>query len=170
MFASRWDQPGPYTGWGGSLAVHAVSEASVLCRQGLASPHEAKAQCTLVLPDGRYAVGSRDKAGRCLCSKSPWAGNSRLNQDRHNRLRARMSNVSIMVRRTAIMIVPRSAAFSSARTASWGLYGPKPVFIEGCRPRCAAEDPVVCIAGPDHIVVNGWATARRITSHPSTAS
>ena len=62
MFASRWDQARGHNGWGGSLAVHAVSDNVVgpYVDKGVCWPEDKGGKghnvTALVLPDGRYAV------------------------------------------------------------------------------------------------------------------
>ena len=82
MFASRWDQAKGHRGWGGSKAVHAVSDnaAGPYIDKGLCWPNDQGGKghnvTALVLPNGRYAVViSETRPGTVFASKSldgPW--------------------------------------------------------------------------------------------------
>jgi hypothetical protein len=182
LFASRWDQARGHSGWGGSLAVHAVSDK-------LMGPYTDKGICwpdnqggkghnvtALVLPDGRYAVVvSETRPGDVFVSKlldGPWEhlGSIQVATNEFSRL-GRMSNVSIMVRPDGdFMIVARSGAIWISKN---GILGPYTIQGPGVYPSVAGlplrnlEDPVVWYSGGlYHIVVNGWSDrkAYHITS------
>jgi lysophospholipase L1-like esterase len=182
MFASRWDQAKGHRGWGGSLAVQAVSD-------GVMGPYIDKGLCwpdnkggkghnvtALVLPDGRYAVVvSETRPGDVFVSKSldgPWEflGSIKVTENEFSK-EGRMSNVSVMVRPDGnFMIVPRSGAILISKDGILGPYavqGPS-VYpsVEGL-PLPNLEDPVVWYSGGlYHIVVNSWSNrkAYHITS------
>ncbi|MFI5380964.1 MAG: glycoside hydrolase family protein [Tepidisphaerales bacterium] len=182
MFASRWDQAKGHGGWGGSLAVHAVSEKVIgpYVDKGVCWPDNQKGKghnvTALVLPDGRYAVlVSETRPGDVFVSKSldgPWEhlGSIKVAANEFSRF-GRMSNVSIMVRPDGdFMIVARSGAIWISKT---GILGPYTVQGPGVYPKVAGlplrnlEDPVVWHSGGlYHIVVNGWSDrkAYHITS------
>jgi len=173
MFASRWDQAKGHGGWGGSLAVHAVSEKDVTgpyIDKGLCWPDDKGGKghnvTALVQPDGTYAVVvSETRPGDVFVSKSldgPWEfkGSIKVAENEFSR-GTRMSNVSIMVRPDGdYMIVPRSGAIWISKD---GILGPYTVQGPSVYPKVAGlplrnlEDPVVWYSGGlYHIVVNGW--------------
>ena len=172
MFASRWDQAKGHGGWGGSSAVHAVSDKAIgpYIDKGLCWPDNQKGKghnvTALVLPDGRYAVlVSETRPGDVFVSKSldgPWEhlGSIKVAANEFSRF-GRMSNVSIMVRPDAdFMIVARSGAIWISKT---GILGPYTVQGPSVYPKVTGlplrnlEDPVVWFSGGlYHIVVNGW--------------
>ena len=173
MFASRWDQARGHRGWGGSLAVHAVSNkvTGPYVDKGLCWPDNQGGKghnvTALVLPDGRYAVVvSETRPGDVFVSKSldgPWEhlGSIKVAENEFSR-EGRMSNVSIMVRPDGdFMIVPRSGAILISKDGILGPYtvqGPSVYStIPELRPMRTLEDPVVWYSGGlYHIVVNDW--------------
>jgi hypothetical protein len=172
MFASRWDQARGHNGWGGSLAVHAVSDKVIgpYIDKGLCWPDSQGGKghnvTALVLPDGRYAVVvSETRPGDVFVSKSlegPWEflGSIKVAANEFSR-GGRMSNLSIMVRPDGnFMIVPRSGAILISKD---GIIGPYTVQGPSIYPQIPGlplrnlEDPVVWFSGGlYHIVVNGW--------------
>jgi hypothetical protein len=182
MFASRWDQSRGHGGWGGSLAVHAVSDkvTGPYVDKGLCWPDDQGGKghnvTALVLPDGRYAVVvSETRPGDVFVSKSldgPWEhlGSIKVATNDFSRL-GRMSNVSIMVRPDGdFMIVARSGAIWISKDGILGPYtiqGPSVYPTVVGLPLRNLEDPVVWYSGGlYHIVVNGWSDrkAYHITS------
>jgi hypothetical protein len=181
MFASRWDQAKGHSGWGGSQAVHAVSDSVTgpYIDQGLCWPDNQGGKghnvTALVLPDGRYAVVvSETRPGDVFVSKSlngPWEQLGTIKADGNGFGTPRMSNVSIMVRPDGdFEIVPRSGAVWISKD---GILGPYKVQGPSVYPQVAGlplrnlEDPVVWYSGGlYHIVVNGWSDrkAYHITS------
>ena len=175
LFASRWDQAAGHHGWGGSKAVHAVSDT-------LAGPYIDKGLCwpdnlggkghnvtALTLPDGRYAVlVSETRPGEVFASESldgPWQSLGRIQvaQNEFSSL-GRMSNVSVMARPDGgFEIVPRSGAILISKTDVTGPYtvqGPS-IYpaMEGLPKHDLhnLEDPVIWHSGGlYHIVVNNW--------------
>lgn len=172
LFASRWDQARGHGGWGGSHAVHAVSD-------NLIGPYVDKGMCwpdnqggkghnvtALALPDGRYAVVvSETRPGDVFVSKSldgPWEflGSIQVATNEFSKL-GRMSNVAIMVRPDGdFMIVARSGAIWISKN---GILGPYTVQGPSVYPKVKGlplrnlEDPAVWYSGGlYHIVVNGW--------------
>lgn len=176
MFASRWDQAKGHRGWGGSLAVHAVSDNLIgpYLDKGLCWPDDKGGKghnvTALVLPDGRYAVVvSETRPGDVFVSKSldgPWEhlGSIKVAPGEFSRL-GRMSNVSIMVRPDGnFMIVPRSGAILISKD---GILGPYVVQGPSIYPKVAGlslvnlEDPVIWFSGGlYHIVVNSWSARK----------
>jgi len=179
LFASRWDQARGHNGWGGSKAVHAVSDK-------LTGPYKDTGLCwpdnqggkghnvtALVLPDGRYAVViSETRPGTVFVSKSldgPWTelGLIQVATNEFSKL-GRMSNTSMMVRPDGdFEIVPRSGAILISKT---GVLGPYVVQGPSIYPKIDGlpkeglnhfEDPVVWFSGGKyHIVVNNWSARR----------
>jgi hypothetical protein len=176
MFASRWDQARGHKGWGGSLAVHAVSDNVIgpYTDKGLCWPDNRGGKghnvTALVLPDGRYAVVvSETRPGDVFVSKSldgPWdfLGSIQVATNEFSRL-GRMSNVSMMVRPDGdFMIVARSGAIWISKD---GILGPYTVQGPSIYPQVSGlplrnlEDPVVWFSGGlYHIVVNSWSARK----------
>ena len=177
LFASRWDQSNGHKGWGGSRAVHAVSDRLVgpYVDKGLCWPDNLGGKghnvTALVLPDGRYAVViSETRPGEVFASASPdgpWKslGLIKVAGGPFSYL-GRMSNTSVMVRPDGdFEIVPRSGAILISK-ASDGITGPYVVQGPSIYPQLpglpqhnlhALEDPVVWFSGGCyHIVVNNW--------------
>lgn len=174
LFASRWDQARGHGGWGGSLAVHAVSDS-------LVGPYIDKGVCwpdsmggrghnvtALVMPDGRYAVVvSETRPGEVFASKSldgPWESLGKITVEGQPNWRA--SNVSVMIRPDGnYMIVPRSGAIMISKA---GITGPYTVQGPSIYPKVKdlptlrnLEDPVVWFSGGlYHIVVNSWSNRK----------
>jgi hypothetical protein len=182
LFASRWNQANGHGGWGGSAAVHAVSDNIIgpYVDKGLCWPDNQGGKghnvTALVLPDGRYAVVvSETRPGDVFVSKSldgPWEhlGSIKVATNEFSRL-GRMSNVSVMVRPDGdFMIVARSGAIWISKDGILGPYtvqGPSVYPTVAGLPLRNLEDPVVWYSGGlYHIVVNGWSDrkAYHITS------
>jgi hypothetical protein len=171
MFASRWDQARGHSGWGGSLAVHAVSDNIIgpYIDKGLAWPDNQGGKghnvTALVLPDKRYAVVvSETRPGDVFVSKSldgPWEqlGSIKVDAAGFNARDGRMSNVSVMLRPDGrFEIVPRSGAIMISDQGILGPYKLQGGSIYPGLPGLPArnlEDPVIWYSGGMyHIVVN----------------
>jgi hypothetical protein len=169
MFASRWDQARGHGGWGGSLAVHAVSDNPVgpYIDKGVCWPDSMGGRghnvTALVLPndEGYAVIVSETRPGAVFVSKSldgPWTMKGLLTVDGQPNWRA--SNVSVMVRPDGdFMIVPRNGRVMISKAAD-GVCGPYkivgPAYPTGIP---NLEDPVVWYSGGlYHIVVNSWST------------
>jgi hypothetical protein len=188
MFASRWDQARGHRGWGGSSAVHAVSDAlyGPYVDKGFVwtnvvdgIPGKGHNVTALTLPDGRYAVLiSETRPGSIYTSKSldgPWEFLGPLtfatNQFSGNSRRLG-SNMSLMVRPDgSFEIVQRSGLVLISTNGVLGPYavqGPSAYsMVPELRPMRTLEDPVVWFSGGlYHVVVNDWSTrkAYHITS------
>jgi hypothetical protein len=179
LFASRWDQARGHGGWGGSKAVHSVSDNLIgpYVDQGLCWPTNQGGKghnvTALVLPDGRYAVViSETRPGEVFVSKSldgPWASLGKIQVATNDFVKlGRMSNASIMVRPDGnFEIVPRSGAILISTN---GVLGPYLVQGPSVYPKIVNlpqtdlrhfEDPVVWFSGGlYHIVVNNWSQRR----------
>jgi hypothetical protein len=177
MFASRWDQSKGHGAWGGSRAVHAVSDSLLgpYIDQGLCWPDNQDGKghnvTALVMPDGSYAViVSETRPGDVFVSKSldgPWVqlGTIKIADNEFKNL-GRASNMSVMVRPDGdFEIVPRSGAILISKT---GILGPYTVQGPSIYPKVAGlptlenlEDPVVWYSGGlYHIIVNSWSNRR----------
>jgi hypothetical protein len=173
MFASRWDQSRGHSGWGGSVAVHAVSDSPTgpYIDKGPVWPDNQGGKghnvTALTLPDGRYAiVVSETRPGDVFVSKSldgPWEqlGSIKVDANGFEARDGRMSNVSIMVRPDGnFEIVPRSGAILISTTGILGPYkiqGPSIYPNIPGLPRVNLEDPTIWYSGGlYHIVVNCW--------------
>ena len=171
LFASRWDQSRGHGGWGGSAAVHAVSDAPTgpYIDKGLAWPDNQNGRghnvTALVLPDGRYAVVvSETRPGDVFVSKSldgPWTqlGSIQVDANGFDARDGRMSNVSVMVRPDGdFEIVARSGAIWISKNGILGPYKLQgPSIYPGLPglPTRNLEDPVIWYSGGlYHIVVN----------------
>jgi len=173
MFASRWDQSRGHSGWGGSLAVHAVSDNIIgpYIDKGLAWPDNQGGKghnvTALVLPDKRYAVVvSETRPGDVFVSKSldgPWEqlGSIKVDANGFNARDGRMSNVSVMLRPDGkFEIVPRSGVIMISDQGILGPYQLQGGSIYAGLPGLPTrnlEDPVIWYSGGlYHIVVNCW--------------
>lgn len=182
MFASRWDQAKGHGGWGGSSAVHSVSDNlyGPYVDKGFIWPDVVKGVAgrghnvtALVLPDGRYAVLiSETRPGSIYISKSldgPWEFQGPITfstNEFSGDVRRLGSNMSIMVRPDGgFEIVQRSGLVLISTNGVMGPYavqGPSvyPTMIDGQRVR-NLEDPVVWFSGGlYHIVVNSWSARK----------
>ncbi len=182
MFASRWDQAKGHGGWGGSSAVHSVSDNlyGPYVDKGFIWPDVVKGVAgrghnvtALVLPDGRYAVLiSETRPGSIYISKSldgPWEFSGPITfttNEFSGDVRRLGSNMSIMVRPDGnFEIVQRSGLVLISTNGVMGPYavqGPSvyPTLIDGQRVR-NLEDPVVWFSGGlYHIVVNSWSARK----------
>jgi hypothetical protein len=173
MFASRWDQSRGHGGWGGSNAVHAVSDNIIgpYIDKGLTWPDNQGGKghnvTALVLPDRRYAVVvSETRPGDVFVSRSldgPWEklGSIQVDANGFNARDGRMSNVSVMLRPDGrFEIVPRSGAIMISAQGILGPYklqgGSVYSSIPGL-PTRNLEDPAIWYSGGMyHIVVNCW--------------
>ncbi len=150
MFASRWDQALGHNGWGGSLAVSAVSDSlfGPYRDTGLIWPDNDGGRghnvTALRMHDGRYAVVvSETRPGDVFVSHSlqgPWRSLGRItvDQSRFQLVKtpgdvavrdtpdapaAKPSNFSVMLRPDgAYQIVPRSGQILISRTGILGPY------------------------------------------------
>lgn len=172
MFASRWEHAKGHRGWGGSVAVHAVSDDVV-------GPYQDKGMCwpdnldgkghnvtALVMPDGRYAVTiSETRPGEVFASKSldgPWESLGKITVADQPKWRA--SNVTPMLRPDGkYMIVQRSGQIMTSNE----IVGPYKIEGPSIYPQVKGlilknlEDPAVWYSsGLYHIVVNSWSTRK----------
>ncbi len=177
IFASRWDAAkGHNGGWGGSVAVQAVSDNlyGPYVEKGLLWPDNQGGKghnvTALVMPDGSYAVVvSETRPGDVFTSKSldgPWVQLGTIKVDQPN---WRASNYSMIVREDGdFEIVPRSGQILISK-AKDGILGPYKVMGASVYPKTDAdgtplrnlEDPVVWYSGGlYHITVNNWSSRK----------
>jgi hypothetical protein len=176
LFASRWDQGRGHSGWGNSVAVHAVSDKVIgpYVDQGPCWPENMNGKghnvTALVLPDGRYAVVVSDtRPGDVFISKSldgPWEYQGSIKVDANGFSAARSTaNVSIMVRPDGnYEIVARAGAVMISSNGIVGPYkvqGPSIFTTTPGLPRSNLEDPVIWFSGGlYHVVVNCYSSRK----------
>ncbi len=165
LFASRWSESRGHGGWGGSVAVHAVSDSlfGPYVDKGLCWPNEAGGRGhnvgALTLPDGRYAIYiSETRPCEVFVSKSldgPWDQLGTITVEGEPRWRA--SNVSLMARPDGkFEFTERNGGiFISDK----GVLGPYQRQANSVWPKGIPnlEDPCIWYSGGlYHIVVNSW--------------
>ena len=175
LFASRWNQARGHGGWGGSQAVHAVSDNLIgpYVDKGLCWPNDAGGRGhnvgALTLPDGSYAVYvSETRPCEVYVSKSldgPWEHLGTVTVEGEPRWHA--SNVSIMVRPDGKFEFTQRDG--SIFISDKGILGPYQRQSSSVYPRGIPnlEDPCIWYSGGlYHITVNSWSTrkAYHITS------
>lgn len=172
MFASRWDQAKGHGGWGGSAAVHAVSDDVMgpYDDKGMLWPDNQGGKghnvTALVMPDGRYAVTiSETRPGEVFASNSPegpWESLGRMTVADQPKWHA--SNVTPMLRPDGeYMIVQRSGQIMTSKE----IVGPYKIQGPSIYPKVKGlslkdlEDPVAWYSGSlYHIVVNSWSARK----------
>jgi hypothetical protein len=175
LFASRWNQSAGHNGWGGSVAVHAVSNS-------IAGPYVDKGLCwptnqggkghnvtALRLVEGTYAcLVSDTRPGDFFTSSSldgPWTflGSIKINANGYPS--PATTNLSIMIRpdNGYYEIVPRSGQIMISSSGILGPYVVQGNTVYGGINLPNLEDPVVWYSGGlYHIVVNSWSTRQAI--------
>ncbi len=172
LFGSRWDQSGGHWAWGGSQAIHAVSESSPLgpyVDKGLAFTdnggrgHNVTAG---VLTDGRYCLlVSETRPASIYLSSSldgPWTFQGAITIDGNGySTDGTQSNVSMTVRPDgSILMVSRHGIIMLSTTGIMGPYkvqGPTVYPDIPNRNFANAEDPVIWYSGGKyHITYNYW--------------
>jgi hypothetical protein len=176
MFASRWDQSKGHGGWGGSVAVHSVSDKPTgpYVDKGLCWPDNQGGKghnvTAVVMADGRYAILVSDtRPGDIFISSSldgPWVYQGAIKIDANGfSTSATTANLSIIVRPDGnYMIVPRSGVIMISTS---GIMGPYKIQCACVYPTIAglsssgAEDPGFWYSGGKyHIVVNYFAARK----------
>ena len=176
IFASRWAQTNGHNGWGGSVAVHAVSDkiTGPYVDKGICWPENQNGKghnvTAAVLPDGRYAILVSDtRPGDVFISSSldgPWAYQGAIKVDANGfSARGTTANLSLVIRLDgSYLIAPRSGAMMLSTNGIMGPYkiqGPS-IFskIPGL-PTNNLEDPVIWRSGGQyHIVINCWSSRK----------
>jgi hypothetical protein len=176
LFASRWDQSKGHGGWGGSVAVHAVSDKPTgpYVDKGMCWPDNQNGKghnvTAVVMADGRYAIIVSDtRPGDVFISSSldgPWVYQGAVKIDANGfSATGTTANLSIIVRPDGnYMIVPRSGVIMISTS---GIMGPYKIQGPCVYPTIAglsssgAEDPVVWYSGGQyHITVNYFAARK----------
>ena len=166
MFASRWDQSKGHGGWGGSVAVHAVSDTLLgpYVDKGLCWPDNQNGKghnvTAVTLTDGTYAIVVSDtRPGEVFVAKSldgPWEYKGKM-------AGVQPTNISIMVRPDGdFEAVPRNGIVYIAKAAD-GILGPYKAMGASVYPKGIPnlEDPVVWFSGGlYHITVNSFSTRK----------
>ena len=167
MFASRWPESGGHNAWGGSLAIHAVSN-------NLLGPYEDKGPMwpndqggkghnvtALQLPgdEGYAIVISETRPGEvwtCKDLNGPYTYKGKMSG-------VQTSNISIIIRPDGdFEIVPRNGQIYISKKAD-GILGPYKSQGPSVFPRGIPnlEDPALFYAGGlYHITVNSWSTRK----------
>jgi alpha-glucosidase len=169
IFASRWPESRGHGGWGGSVAVHAVSDSLMgpYEDKGLCWPNDAGGQGhnvgALTMPDGRYAVYvSETRPTEVYVSKSldgPWEHLGTITVEDNPRWHG--SNVSLMVRPDGNFEFTQRDG--SIYTSDKGILGPYKRQSGSVYPRGIPnlEDPCIWYSGGlYHILVNSWSTRK----------
>ena len=176
IFASRWAQSGGMGGWGGSVAVHAVSDNPT-------GPYVDKGMCwpdneggkghnvtAVQLLDSTYAIIVSDtRPGDVFTSRSldgPWVYQGSVKIDANGfSTSGTTANLSIIVRPDGnYMIVPRSGVIMISTS---GIMGPYKIQCASVYPNIAgldngtAEDPVVWYSGGQYHIVVNYFSARK---------
>ncbi len=172
LFASRWEQARGHRGWGGSKAVHAVSDrlTGPYVDKGLCWPDDQGGKghnvTALQLPDGRYAIViSETRPGAVFVSDSldgPWKLLGNLTVEGDPKWRA--SNEIILARPDGrFEMLGRGGV---VRISDRDVLGPYVVQGPGIYPGVEGlpkhdlghyEDPVLWYGGGlYHVVVNNW--------------
>jgi hypothetical protein len=183
MFASRWDQSKGHGGWGGSVAVHAVSDnpTGPYVDKGMCWPDNQNGKghnvTAVVMADGRYAIIVSDtRPGDVFISSSldgPWVYQGAIKIDANGfSTSGTTANLSIVVRPDGnYMIVPRSGVIMISTT---GIMGPYKIQCACVYPTIAglsssgAEDPVVWYSGGQYHITVNYFSARKAYHLTST--
>jgi hypothetical protein len=172
MFASRWSQSKGMSGWGGSVAVHAVSDNPT-------GPYVDKGPCypdneggkghnvtAAALPDGRYAIIVSDtRPGDVFLSDSlsgPWVyqGSIQIDPNGFDSSGTR-TNLSLCIRPDGSYLM--ATRFGAMMLSATGIMGPYKVQGPRVYQNIAGlnnsdrEDPCFWYSGGMyHLVVNWW--------------
>jgi hypothetical protein len=180
MYCSRWDQAAGHSGWGGSLAVHAVSDS-------ITGPYIDKGPfytwnggkghnvTALSLPDGRIAVSVSETVPLSIFTATdpngPFTmlGSVTINNNGHNTGGWGLtSNWTFCMREdSSFLAVCRDGIIMLSKT---GLLGPYLVQTDRIWPATLAgyntstwEDPVIWHSGKKYYcTVNAWASKKAI--------
>ncbi len=172
MFASRWPQSNGMSGWGGSVAVHAVSDnpAGPYVDKGVCWPDNENGKghnvTALQLLDGTYAVLVSDtRPGDFFTSASldgPWAYQGSIKIDANGFSAPATKNLSflerpdgsfLMVSKHGIIMISTSGLTGSYKVQGNSVF---PQAYDGSN-----EDPVIWYSGGQYHIVANWFTARK---------
>ena len=176
IFASRWDQGRGHGGWGGSVAVHAVSDKPTgpYTDKGICWPENQGGKghnvTAAVLPDGHYAILVSDtRPGDVFTASSldgPWAYQGPIKVDANGfSARSTTANLSFLVRPDgSYLIAPRSGAMmlsTNGITGPYKIQGPSIFPNTAGLPNVNLEDPVIWRSGGlYHMVINSFSTRK----------
>ena len=174
MFASRWDQSKGHVGWGGSVAVHAVSDNPIgpYVDKGLLWPDNEGGKghnvTALELPDGTYAVlVSTTRPGDIFTSPSldgPWTYKGSVQMDGNGYDVPKAQNLSFIVRPDGSYLMVSTHGVIMLSTT--GIMGPYKVQGPGVYPSApgftgTSEDPVIWYSGGQYHIVADWYMVRK---------
>lgn len=172
MFASRWEQARGHKGWGGSKAIHAVSDklSGPYVDKGLCWPDDEGGKghnvTALQLPDGRYAIViSETRPGMVFVSQSldgPWEALGKITVEEDPKWRA--SNEIILARpdgrfemfgRRGVVWISDKDVLGPYKAQGPSIY---PTIKDMPQHELGhLEDPVLWFSGGlYHITVNNW--------------
>jgi hypothetical protein len=175
MFASRWDQSKGHSGWGGSVAMHAVSDKPT-------GPYVDKGMCwpdneggkghnvtAIELPDGTYAVlVSTTRPGDVFTSNSldgPWTYKGSVQIDANGFSAPKAQNLSLVIRPDGSYVMVSTHGVIMLSTN--GIMGPYKVQGPAVYPTNVpgfsndSEDPVIWYSGGQYHIVANWFSERK---------
>jgi hypothetical protein len=176
MFASRWDQSKGMSGWGKSVAVHAVSDnpTGPYVDKGICYPDNQGGKghnvTATVLPDGRYAIIVSDtRPAEVFISSSldgPWAyqGPIAIDPNGYDSSGTRM-NLCLCIRPDGGFLM--ATRFGIMMLSTSGIMGPYKVQgprvyqnVTGLN-NSAREDPCLWYSGGQYHLVVNWYNDRK---------
>jgi hypothetical protein len=176
MFASRWDQSKGMSGWGKSVAVHAVSDnpTGPYVDKGICYPDNQGGKghnvTAAVLPDGRYAIIVSDtRPAEVFISSSldgPWAyqGPIAIDPNGYDSSGTRM-NLCLCIRPDGGFLM--ATRFGIMMLSTSGIMGPYKVQgprvyqnVSGLN-NSAREDPCLWFSGGQYHLVVNWYNDRK---------
>jgi hypothetical protein len=175
MFASRWDQSKGHSGWGGSVAVHAVSDnpTGPYVDKGMCWPDNEGGKGHNVtaneLPDGTYSViVSTTRPGDVFTSKSldgPWTYQGSVKIDANGFSAPKAQNLCFVVRPDGSYLMVSTHGVLMLSTS--GILGPYKVQGPSVFPTNVpgfsndSEDPVIWYSGGLYHIVANWFSERK---------
>jgi MYXO-CTERM domain-containing protein len=179
MFASRWAQTKGHTGWGGSVAVHAVSDTPTgpYVDKGICWPDNEGGKghnvTALELLDGTYAVLVSDtRPGDVFASPSldgPWTYRGSITIDANGFSAPAAKNLSFVVRPDGSYLMVSKHGIMMVSTS--GITGPYKVQGNSVFPQAydnANEDPVLWFSGGKYHIVFNFYNVRKMIHLEST--
>jgi MYXO-CTERM domain-containing protein len=179
MFASRWAQTKGHTGWGGSVAVHAVSDSPTgpYVDKGICWPDNEGGKghnvTALELLDGTYAVLVSDtRPGDVFTSPSldgPWTYRGSITIDANGFSAPAAKNLSFVVRPDGSYLMVSKHGMMMVSTS--GITGPYKVQGNSVFPQAydgSNEDPVLWYSGGKYHIVFNFFNVRKMLHLEST--